>query len=81
MHIMTTKKPIKIQLEELNFKELTQTNGGSILSTIDALVDSTIDALKAGGAWGAAALWFGCETLFNPIGSYDAFMRGWNACK
>ena len=78
---MTTKEPVKISFIELNFKELNQTNGGTILSTIDALFESTIDVLKAGGAWGVAAIWFGCETIFNPVGSYNAFMNGWNACK
>jgi hypothetical protein len=78
---MTTNELAKDQLIELNATELKQTSGGSILSTIDALVKSTIDVLKAGGAWGAAAIWFGCETIMNPIASYDAFMRGWNACK
>ncbi len=71
----------KSQFIELNTNELNQTNGGSILSYIDKAIESTIDALKGAGAWGYAAIWFGVETVMNPSASYDAFMRGWNACK
>jgi bacteriocin-like protein len=78
---MMTFQEEKNQFIELNTKELNQTNGGSILSAIDATIDSAIGALKAGGAWGYATIWFGVETIMNPGASYDAFMRGWNACK
>ena len=71
---MKTKKADQIQLIELNTGELKQIDGGGLLSAIKT-------AAAAGSIWALAAIFIFEETVTSPMASYDAFMRGWDACK
>ncbi len=70
---MKTSTKVNTRLIELNAKELSKINGGGLLSAIKA-------AAAAGSAWAIFALYIFEETVTSPIASYDAFMKGWNAC-
>lgn len=71
---METNTNVNIRLVELNSKELSKINGGGLMSAITA-------AAAKGSGWAIFALYIIEETIVNPKASYDAFMRGWNACK
>lgn len=70
---METKKLCDQNLHEMSYVEMKDVNGGSIGSFLSELVEAS------SGLASAIGLFVIYEVAANPVASYNAFMRGWNA--